>query len=115
MYTKARIRPEQELEHVASHLVHVHLKDMRPFPEGWEPCAIGKGIVPYEEVLQFIAHNEVSGPMSIELPLRFWWDNNYEFVPGSPRPVPSLSTIRRVLDDSFHFINRFVSPQPTGD
>ncbi len=55
----------QALRALGSHVIHVHLKDVRA-AGAHETCALGDGVVPVEDCVRAIAEINYTGPISIE-------------------------------------------------
>jgi hypothetical protein len=65
-------------------------------------CSLGEGIVNYKEIFRaYPALRDI--PMSIELPVRFGYDKEFNFV-LQDREGPSLENIHSILHDSILFL-----------
>jgi len=103
-YSQGKVRPEQELAALLPHIGHLHLKNVRPQGQTWMVCGIDEGIIDYRSLFrQFPAL--VSIPMSIELPLRFGFDAQFEFALREAHAAPPLERIRRALTGSLEYLS----------
>jgi sugar phosphate isomerase/epimerase len=103
-YSKGSRRPEQELASLLPCIGHLHLKNVRHQEGTWPVCGIDEGIIDYRTVFrQFPALWKI--PMSIELPLRFGYDDCFRFVLRATDAAPLLEHIREVLADSLEYLH----------
>jgi sugar phosphate isomerase/epimerase len=61
------VKAVDDLEAVAPHLAHVHLKDTRGGRGVWDFPALGEGTVDFQRVLEILAQAGYDGPFSVEL------------------------------------------------
>ncbi len=102
-YSKGTRLPDAELETVLSYVSHLHLKNVRPQEGAWVVCGINEGIIDYRRLFQkFPALSGV--PMSVELPLRFGFDAQFNFALRETFAAPPLERIRRVLTGSLEYL-----------
>jgi len=107
IYSKGKIRPEEDLGEAIPWAVHFHLKDVKQDETGYFYSEIGKGVINYRLVLQSLSEKAPSVPMGIELPLCL--KRGRDFIPWiDPHPV-ELSEIRRVLKGSLEFIKSILN------
>jgi fatty-acyl-CoA synthase len=76
--------PEAALELVGDRLLHVHVKDGRPRPDGsdWELVLLGEGTVPLRRTLDALASRGYRGWLSVE------WEKKWH--PEIPEPEVAL-------------------------
>ena len=105
-YSKGRVKPEDDFRYALPFSAHFHLKEIKPAGAEWAFVEIGMGVTDYGTILKALAQEEPIPPMSIELPLRFKRDAEYQIrlEPGAAA-VP-LAEIRNVLKGSLDYINR---------
>ena len=77
---------------------------MKPDEDGWIFPAIGKGVINYRQILEFVQNHSVQVPIGLELPLAIRRDK--AFNPGTKADAPNLAEIRTIVKDSFEFIRR---------
>jgi sugar phosphate isomerase/epimerase len=108
-YSKGKRSPDQEIEKLLPYLGHLHLKNVKLLKSHWMVCGIGEGVIDYRRLFQRFPAL-LSVPMSIELPIGFGYDDQFNFALQKESPVlheefaaPSLEYIRHVLSSSFRF------------
>lgn len=102
-YSKGKKHPEQELTMLLPYIGHLHLKNVKLQKGQWIVCGIGEGIIDYRRILrQFPALLNV--PMSIELPIGFGYDAQFNFAKRETFTVPPLERIKGVLSSSLEFL-----------
>lgn len=107
IYSKGKIRPEEDYKVALPFSAHFHLKDVKQEKTGYFYSEIGKGVINYRLVLQSLSEKAPSVPMGIELPLCL--KRGRDFIPWiDPHPV-ELSEIRRVLKGSLEFIKSILN------
>lgn len=100
--SKGRITYDTGLGNALPHIGHLHLKNIRQQDDHWVVCSLGEGIINYKEI--FSAYPALWDiPMSIELPVRFGYDKEFNFVLQN-RECPTLEKISSVLHDSILFL-----------
>lgn len=80
-----------DLERVAPHLAHVHLKDTMGGKGNWNFPALGTGTVDFARVLEILARAGYAGPYSVEL----------EF---QGEPWPSLAEVNQAMRQSYEHL-----------
>jgi sugar phosphate isomerase/epimerase len=100
--SKGHLRPEEDFEEAIPWSVHFHLKDIRGDETGYFYSEIGKGVINYRMILQFLSKKAPSVPMGIELPLCL--KRGRDFIPWIDFTPVELREIRRVLKGSLEFI-----------
>jgi len=103
-YSKGLILPEEDMHHAAAHSIYFHLKDMKPDEDGWIFPAIGRGVINYRPILEFVQNQSMQIPIGLELPLAIRRDK--AFNPGPKADAPTLAEIRTIVKDSFEFTRR---------
>lgn len=63
------VRPEQDIEQIAAHVIHVHLKDKRGGQGILEFPVLGQGEINFPHLLEVLADVGYQGPYSAELEL----------------------------------------------
>jgi L-ribulose-5-phosphate 3-epimerase len=81
-----------DLEAIAPHLAHVHLKDTAGGKGVWDFGAIGSGSVDFARVLEILEQTGYSGPLSVEL----------EF---QGEPWPSLEDVDAAMRSSYRHLS----------
>jgi sugar phosphate isomerase/epimerase len=100
--SKGWITYDPGLGHALEHIGHLHLKNVKRQDDRWPVCGLGEGIIDYKQLfLSWPSLLEL--PMSIELPVRFGYDPNFDFVMPEPA-LPPLGTIRSLLHDSIVYL-----------
>lgn len=100
--SKGRITYDTGLGNALPYIGHLHLKNIRQHDGHWVVCSLGEGIVNYKEIFRaYPALRDI--PMSIELPVRFGYDKEFNFV-LQDREGPSLENIHSILHDSILFL-----------
>ena len=107
-YSKSVRHPEQEVEMVLACVGHLHLKNVKAQEGQWTVCSIEEGIIDYRNLFRrYPALSDI--PMCIELPLRFAYDAQFDFVLRESSPLP-LEHIRTILTDSLEYLNTIDFP-----
>ena len=100
--TKGRNTYDNGLEKALPHIAHLHLKNVKQRNGHWLICGLEEGIINYKKIFRkYPALWNV--PMSIELPVRFEYDKNFDFMPQN-RKLPSLERIHKILYDSIIYL-----------
>ncbi|MBN9384806.1 MAG: sugar phosphate isomerase/epimerase [Chitinophagaceae bacterium] len=100
--SKGRITYDTGLGNALSHIGHLHLKNVRWQNDHWAVCGLGEGVIDYKEIFRaYPALLDV--PMSIELPFRFAYDKDFNFVMQETE-VPALEKISGLLNESILFL-----------
>lgn len=91
--------PEDTLNYIGSDLVHVHIKDGRPWEDpdlsSWKYTRIGEGDVPIREIVSLILSTGYSGYFSLE------WESSWrEEIRGEGYEIPKIiETFSKVMHD----------------
>jgi sugar phosphate isomerase/epimerase len=102
-YSKGTRRPDEELESVLPYVSHLHLKNVKACEGTWAVCGIDEGVIDYRRLLRrFPALSGI--PMSIELPIRFGFDGQFNFMLRREFTTPSLESIRGILKTSLDYL-----------
>jgi sugar phosphate isomerase/epimerase len=100
--SKGRTTYDTGLGNALPHIGHLHLKNIRQQDDHWVVCSLGEGIINYKEI--FSAYPALKDiPMSIELPVRFGYDKEFNFV-LLDKEGPTLESIHAILHDSILFL-----------
>lgn len=100
--SKGRTTYDTGLGNALPHIGHLHLKNIRQQDDHWVVCSLGEGIINYKEIFSaYPALKEI--PMSIELPVRFGYDKEFNFV-LLDKEGPTLESIHAILHDSILFL-----------
>jgi len=100
--SKGRITYDRGLESALPHIGHLHLKNIKRQGDHWYVCSLGEGIIDYKAL--FLSHPALLQlPMSIELPVRFAYNSDFQFVMPKPA-LPPLGTIRNLLQRSIEYL-----------
>ena len=86
-------RAVDDLEAIAPHLAHVHLKDTAGGKGVWDFGAIGSGTVDFQRVLEILERAGYTGPLSVEL----------EF---QGEPWPPLEEVDESMRRSYEHLSR---------
>lgn len=101
---KAEKTYEEGLNKAIPYMAHLHLKNIKDKNGRWPVCGLSEGIINYKQL--FIQFPELAKlPMSMELPVRFGYNEKFEFVRFDKEKVPSLASIRKVLNESLAYMN----------
>lgn len=104
-YSKGRMHPEQELDAVLPFIAHLHLKNVKSCDGAWPVCGAHEGIIDYPALFRrFPALRNL--PLSIEMPIRFGYDADFNFTLHQ-KHAPPLESIRKILADSLACMNLF--------
>ncbi|MCU0918151.1 MAG: sugar phosphate isomerase/epimerase [Planctomycetes bacterium] len=102
-YSQGKCRPEQELAAVLPYLGHLHLKNVTSREGAWPVCALGEGVIDYRSLFRrFPALWDI--PMSLELPLRFGYDNQFNFALRETPAAMPLERVRGILNRSLEYL-----------
>jgi sugar phosphate isomerase/epimerase len=102
--SKGAMKPEEDIKHILSYVTHLHLKDLKQKNNGWYYSGIGEGVINYNEIFNNLSELDQLPPMSIELPLRFRFDSDFNFIRDHLQlPLP-LFEIRNILERSINYI-----------
>lgn len=110
-YSKGKRHPEQELKAVLPYIGQLHLKNVKSQDGAWMVCGIDEGTIDYINLF-WQCPALLSIPMSIELPLRFGYDAQFDFVMRETLAAPPLERIRRVLARSLEYLSAMISGAP---
>jgi sugar phosphate isomerase/epimerase len=92
------------LDNALDHIAHLHVKNVRLEGGMWRVCALGEGVIDYTNMFQM--HPALKDiPASLELPVRYGYDHDFDFVLVEKEAVP-LNKIRKVIEDSLFFMNK---------
>ncbi len=105
-YSKGRVKPEDDFRYALPFSAHFHLKEIKPAGPEWSFVEIGKGVTDYGAILKTLGQQERIHPMSIELPLRFKRDSEYQIRLDPGAAAVPLPEIRNVLKGSLGYIKR---------
>jgi len=105
-YSKGTVKPEDDFRYALPFSAHFHLKEIKPAGAEWAFVEIGRGVTDYGAILKALAQEEWIPPMSIELPLRFKRDAEYQIRLDPGAAAVPLAEIRNVLRGSLDYINR---------
>lgn len=105
-YNHGVVPIQADLESVLPLVAHLHLKDMADINNGWEFCAIGKGLVDWSSVVDLVLERSPELPLALEIPLRLRRPN-YEDPARTPDRVP-LHIIEKELKDSLGYIGELI-------
>lgn len=96
--------PRQDLLNVLDNTVHLHIKDSRRIPGGWEFPAVGQGDIDFDNVFSDLQKREITLPFCLEVPVTQVRD-----VYGKPKPTPaplSLEQTSAVLKESLDYTRK---------
>lgn len=105
-YSKGRVKPEDDFRYALPFSAHFHFKEIKPAGTEWAFVEVGKGVTDYGAILKALAQEKWIPPMSIELPLRFKRDAEYQIRLDPGAAAVPLAEIRNVLRGSLDYINR---------
>lgn len=100
-YSKGRTRPEDDIQYAYPHAIHFHFKDTRSDRDGWIFTEIGKGVINYKEVIQFLKGQPEQLPIGLEIPLSVRRDK--DFNPQKMAAPPRLADIRKTVKQSYEY------------
>ncbi|UCH21579.1 MAG: sugar phosphate isomerase/epimerase [Deltaproteobacteria bacterium] len=103
-YSKGTIKPENDIQYAYPCAIHFHFKDTKPDENGWVFSEIGRGVINYKEIIEFIKVQPEYLPIGLEMPLSVRRDK--EFKPQKVPVPPSLSEIKRTVKQSYDFTLR---------
>jgi len=107
-YSKGTRYPVQELAELLPHIRHLHLKNVKLQKGKWMICGIKDGIIDYRSLFQkFPALLNI--PMSIELPIGFGYDTQFNFALRERFTSPPIERIRRTLRDSLDYLRSLMT------
>lgn len=102
-YSKGKKHPDLELSELLPYIGHLHLKNVK-FQKGvWMVSSIGEGVIDYRDLFQQFP-SLWNIPMSIELPIGFGYDAQFDFALRETLTGPPLGRIRRILSGSLEFL-----------
>lgn len=107
-FSLGKRKPEEDFLHSFGNFSHMHLKDMVLTNGGWEYTAIGQGVIDYKHILKKLLELPEFPPLSIELPLQFYRNENNVMTPLPPDKRPSLDDIKITLKKSIDFVEKIV-------
>jgi len=102
-YSKGTRHPEQELEELLPYIGRLHLKNVKLQKQDWMVCSIGQGVIDYRSLFQQFPELW-NIPMSIELPVGFGYDAQFDFALRETFTSPPVERIRRILSDSLDYL-----------
>jgi len=104
--SKGADRYDTGLAEAIPDIAHLHLKNVKRENDQWPVCSLPEGIVDYRKVFhEYPALRDL--PVSIELPVRFGYDRDFNFLPREGGP-PALEEICGALQESILFLNDVV-------
>jgi sugar phosphate isomerase/epimerase len=80
--------PDQVWELLGTRLAHVHVKDARRTPDGWELCLLGEGEVPVRAILELLRRHHYQGWVAVE-----WEKKWHPEIPGPEVALPQHSAV----------------------
>jgi len=102
-YSKGTRHPEQELAELLPYISQLHLKNVKLKKGNWMVCDLGEGVIDYRSLFrQFPALSNI--PMSIELPVGFGYDAQFNFARRETFTSPPIERIRMTLHDSLDYL-----------
>jgi len=100
-YSKGRTRPEDDIHYAYPYAIHFHFKDTRADADGWIFTEIGKGVINYRKVIQFLKGQPEQMPIGLEMPLSVRRDK--DFNPQKIAAPPSLADIKKTVKRSYEY------------
>jgi sugar phosphate isomerase/epimerase len=100
-YSKGRTRPEDDIHYAYPYAFYLHFKDTRADGDGWIFTEIGKGVINYKEVIQFMKGQPEQLAIGLELPLSVRRDK--DFSPQKKTAPPSLADIKNAVKQSYEY------------
>ena len=100
-YSKGGTKPEDDIQYAYPCAIHFHFKDTQPDKDGWIFTEIGKGVINYKEVIQFMKRQPEQLPIGLEIPLSVRRDK--DFNPQKKTAAPSLEDIKRAVKQSYDY------------
>jgi sugar phosphate isomerase/epimerase len=94
-------KPEDDIQYAYPYAVHFHFKDTQPDDDGWIFTEIGKGVINYKEVIQFMKGQPEQATIGLEIPLSVRRDK--DFIPQKKATAPSLEKIKDVVKQSYDY------------
>lgn len=67
LYYNENVDPAEDIQEIADHVIHVHLKDTQGGKEEWKFCALGEGRVNFRKILKVLDAAGFTGPYSMEI------------------------------------------------
>lgn len=100
-YSKGRTKPEDDIHYAYPYAIHFHFKDTRSDEDGWIFTEIGKGVINYKEVIQFMKGQPEQLPIGLEIPLSVRRDKDFNL---QKKAVPlSLEDIKKTVKQSYDY------------
>lgn len=96
------ILPEEDILHVINDTVHLHVKDSKRTPEGWDFPAIGDGDIDFPMIFADLHKRGMSLPLCLEVPVSMTRD-----VYGKPimdETPPTIDRINATLEKSLNYM-----------
>ncbi len=100
-YSKGRTKPEDDIHYAYPYAIHFHFKDTKPDEDGWIFTEIGRGVINYEEVIQFLKGQPEQLPIGLEIPMTVRRDK--DFNPQKKSVLPHLEDIKRTIKQSYDY------------
>ena len=106
-YSHGQVDIPSDLESVLPMVVHLHLKDMADYDNGWRFCGIGKGLIDWPTIIALVIKLSPGLPLALEIPLRLRRPG-YADPTRIPDLVP-LNVIEQELKDSLTYVQGLLS------
>jgi sugar phosphate isomerase/epimerase len=100
-YSKGRKMPKDDIHYAYPYAIHFHFKDTKPDELGWVFTEIGKGIINYKEVIQFMKAQPEQLPIGLEIPMTVRRDK--DFNPQKKDALPRLEDIKMIIKQSYDY------------
>lgn len=100
-YSKGRKMPKDDIHYAYPYAIHFHFKDTKPDELGWVFTEIGKGIINYKEVIQFMKAQPEQLPIGLEIPMTVRRDK--DFNPQKKAALPRLEDIKMIIKQSYDY------------
>jgi len=106
-YSHGRVDIPSDLASVLPMVVHLHVKDMADYDNGWRFCGIGKGLIDWPAIIALVRKHSPGLPLALEMPLRLRRPG-YADPARTPDLVP-LDVIEQELKDSLSYMQELLN------
>ena len=96
----------EDLEEILPYVVHFHLKDTLKIEDVWEFVEVGTGIMDYLRIFKFLKKNNITLPLTIELPVRLELNDSPPRKAKKVRPPMDINRIDSIMSNSLFYVEQ---------